>query len=316
MERYPEPEQVPEREASRVGEERFRIIFDNAAIAIAIADTAGTVLDANPGLAGMIGVPVEALRGTSVFRFAHPDDHDEIRTLISGTLIAAREGTAKLEQRFIRNDGSTGWASIAITYVKGSNGQADHLLAVGEDVTEKHRLQAELHRQARHDVLTGLPNRRHLLERIETLTATAADRDRVGLCFVDLDGFKQINDRYGHGIGDQLLIAVATRLRDSLPADKGMIARIGGDEFVVLVPPPADDLRVTAVADRLLSALATPIVIGEYELRMSASIGAVTTVADTPAAALLDAADRALYHAKTRGKDQWVLRVLDTPANE
>ncbi|MGW4124146.1 diguanylate cyclase domain-containing protein [Nocardia sp. NPDC004711] len=307
---------MPEQQASRAGEERFRIVFDNAAIAIAIADTTGTVLDANPGLAAMIGVPVETLRGTSVFRFAHPDDRDEIRTLIFGTLVAAREGTTKLEKRFIRTNGSTGWASFAITYVKGSNGQADYLLAVGQDVTEQHRLQAELHRQARHDMLTGLPNRRHLLEQIEELTATATDSHRVGLCFVDLDGFKQINDRHGHGIGDQLLIAVATRLRDSLPDDQDTIARIGGDEFVVLVAPPADEPRVTAIADRLLSALATPIIIGEHELRISASIGAVTTTAHTPATALLDAADRALYHAKTSGKDQWVLRVLDTPANE
>ncbi|WP_328290724.1 diguanylate cyclase domain-containing protein [Nocardia aurantiaca] len=300
-----------ERQASRVVEERFRIVFNNAAMAIAIADTAGTLLDANPGLASMIGVPIDTLRGTSIYRFAHPDYHDDIRTLIFGTVVAARAGTAKLEQRFIRADGSSGWASFAITYVEGSAGQADYLLAVGADVTEQRRLQEELHRQARHDVLTGLPNRRHLLERIEALTATSADRDRVGVCFVDLDGFKQINDRYGHAIGDQLLVAVATRLRDSLPVGKGMIARIGGDEFVVLVAPPADELRVTAIADRLLSALAAPIVIGEYELRMSASIGAVTTVAEAPAAALLEAADRALYHAKTRGKGQWVLRVLD-----
>ncbi|MBY8861104.1 sensor domain-containing diguanylate cyclase [Nocardia sp. CA2R105] len=313
---WPHAVDTAQRQASRAGDERFRIVFDNAAIAIAIADTAGTLLDVNPGLAAMIGVPAEELRGTSVYRFAHPDARGEICTLVFDTLVPAREGTVKLEQQFARTDGSTGWAAFAITYVKGSAGQADYLLAVGEDVTERHHLHAELHQQVRHDVLTGLPNRRHFLERLETLTATATDHDRIGLCFVDLDGFKQINDRYGHGIGDRVLAAAATRLRDSLPTGQDMIARIGGDEFVVLVAPPAQDLRVTAVADRLLSALSTPIVIDEYELQISASIGAVTTPADTPAAALLDAADRALYRAKAKGKDQWVLRALDTGANE
>ncbi|WP_051194551.1 sensor domain-containing diguanylate cyclase [Nocardia jiangxiensis] len=313
---WPHAVDTAQRQSSRAGDERFRIVFDNAAIAIAIADTAGTLLEVNPGLAAMIGVSAEELRGTSVYRFAHPDARGEICTLVFDTLVPAREGTVKLEQQFARTDGSTGWAAFAITYVKGSADQADYLLAVGEDVTDRHQLHAELHRQVRHDVLTGLPNRRHFLEQLETLTATATDHDRIGLCFVDLDGFKQINDRYGHGIGDRVLAAAATRMRDSLPAGQDMIARIGGDEFVVLLAPPAQDLRVTAVADRLLSALSTPIVIGEYELQVSASIGAVTTPADTPAAALVDAADRALYRAKARGKDQWVLRALDTGANE
>ncbi|WP_433678709.1 diguanylate cyclase domain-containing protein [Nocardia sp. CA-119907] len=302
-----------QRQACHAGEERFRIVFDNAAIAIAIADTAGILLDTNPGLAGMVGAPVEALRGTSVLRLAHPEDRAEIHTLIAGTLVAARGGTVKLERRFVRADASTGWASLAITYVKGAAGRADYLLAVGEDVTERRRLQAELRWQARHDGLTGLPNRRHLLERNHALTATAADHDRVGLCFVDLDGFKQINDRHGHRIGDQVLLAVATRLRESLPADDAIIARVGGDEFIVLVWPPADEPRITAVADRLISALATPITAGEHQPRISASIGAVTTSADTPATDLLDAADRAPYHAKTSRKDQWVLHTPDNP---
>ena len=313
---WPHAGRATRQQASRAGEERFRIVFDNAAIAIAIADTTGTLLDVNPGLAAMIGVRAEELRGTSVYRFAHPDAYGEICALVFDTLVPAREGTVKFEQRFHRTDGSTGWASFAVTYVRGSAGRADYLLAVGEDVTERHQLHAELHRQVRHDVLTGLPNRRHFLERLETIAASVTDHARIGLCFVDLDAFKQINDRYGHGIGDRVLAVAAARLRDSLPAGQDMIARIGGDEFVVLLAPPAQDFRITAVADRLLAALSAPIVIGEYELQVSASIGAVTTPADTPAAALLDAADRALYRAKSRGKDQWVLRALDTAAGE
>jgi diguanylate cyclase (GGDEF)-like protein len=250
------------------------------------------------------------LRGISVYDFAHPDDRDEISKVVFDKLVPAREGTMRLERRLVRADGSTGWVAFAITYVRGIGGSSDYLLAVGEDVTERHRLEEELHRQARHDPLTGLPNRRHLLERIETIVATSNLDDRVGLCFVDLDRFKEINDRYGHGIGDRVLSVAATRLSDSLIGEDCTLARIGGDEFVAVVSPPADNDRVTAVADRLLSALARPLDVGEHRLRVSASIGAVvTTVAGVQPEVLLDAADRELYQAKTRGKDQWVIHI-------
>lgn len=304
---------VAEHQAPVLADEVFRCAFDNAAMAMAIGDTDGTLVYANRSLAEMIGVPVEQLQGISVYRFAHPDDRDEIDTVVFDGLVQAREGTVKLERRLVRADGSVGWMAFAISYVQGFDGQPDYLLAVGEDVTERHRLQAELHRAARHDPLTGIPNRRYLLERIQALSDAADSDDRVGLCFVDLDRFKQINDRYGHGVGDQVLRAVATRLHDELAGQDCTLARIGGDEFVVLLAPPVHNERVAAVVDRMLSALAYPITVDERRLWVSASIGAILAIAsNTDAATLLDAADRELYQAKARSRDRWVLRVLDT----
>ncbi|MEU1994690.1 diguanylate cyclase [Nocardia gamkensis] len=301
------------REARRSDDARFRVVFDNAAIAIAIGDTDGTLLDVNRGLAEMIGVPAEALRGVSVYDFAHPSDREGIRTLVYEKLVPAGQGTVRLEQRIRRADDSYGWASFAITFVKGVDGQSDYLLAVGEDVTEQHRMREELHRQARHDPLTGLPNRRHLIERIDAMIADARNGDRAGLCFVDIDRFKHINDRYGHGTGDQILTAVAGRLQDSVRESGCLVARIGGDEFVALIPPPASDHRVATVANRLLEALVDPITAGDRRLRMSISIGAVVTaVAGADAESLLDAADTGLYRAKADGKGRWVLHILDT----
>ncbi|WP_330229458.1 diguanylate cyclase [Nocardia sp. NBC_00508] len=300
-------------EATRAADERFRVVFDNAAIAIAIGDTDGTLLDANRGLADMIGVPVDTLRGVSVYDFAHPNDRDGIRTLVYERLVPAGQGTVRLEQRIRRADDSYGWAAFAITFVKGADGHSDYLLAVGEDVTEQHRMREELHRQARHDPLTGLPNRRHLIERIDEMIASAGNGDRAGLCFVDIDRFKHVNDRYGHGTGDQILTAVAARLQDSVRGSGCLIARIGGDEFVALIPPPASDHRVAAVANSLLEALVDPIIAGDRRLRMSISIGAVVTaVAGADAESLLDAADTGLYRAKADGKGRWVLHILDT----
>ncbi|WP_245549027.1 GGDEF domain-containing protein [Nocardia exalbida] len=301
------------REARRSDDARFRVVFDNAAIAIAIGDTDGTLLDVNRGLAEMIGVPAEALRGVSVYDFAHPSDREGIRTLVYEKLVPAGQGTVRLEQRIRRADDSYGWASFAITFVKGVDGQSDYLLAVGEDVTEQHRMREELHRQARHDPLTGLPNRRHLIERIDAMIADARNGDRAGLCFVDIDRFKHINDRYGHGTGDQILTAVAGRLQDSVRESGCLVARIGGDEFVALIPPPASDHRVATVANSLLEALVDPITAGDRRLRMSISIGAVVTaVAGADAESLLDAADTGLYRAKADGKGRWVLHILDT----
>ncbi|WP_433207723.1 diguanylate cyclase domain-containing protein [Nocardia sp. CA-107356] len=290
---------------------RYRILFDNTAVAIAIGDTDGTLLEANRGLADMIGVPVESLRGISVYDFAHPDDRDEIRALLYDKLVPAGEGTVNLDRRLVRADGSVGWMSFAISYVKGTDGQPDYLLAIGADATEQHRLQQELRRQARHDPLTGLPNRRYLLDRIEELIATADEGDRAGLCFADLDHFKHINDRFGHGMGDKVLVAIATRLQDELQEHGCLISRLGGDEFVVLVPPPATADRITVIADQLMSVFSDAITIDGHQLRIAASIGAVVTpIAGANAESLLDAADASLYYAKTNLKGHWVLHTL------
>ncbi|MBU3064251.1 sensor domain-containing diguanylate cyclase [Nocardia sp. NEAU-G5] len=288
---------------------RFRVVFDNAAVAIAIGDTDGVLVEANRGLAEMIGVPVEQLRGISVYDFAHPDDQEEIRALVYENLVPAGQGTVKLERRLLRADQSVGWVAFSITYVQGMDGQDDYLLAVGEDVTEQHRLREELAWQARHDPLTGLPNRRYLVERIGEVTAAAGAEDYVGLCFVDLDRFKPINDTYGHGTGDRVLCQVAARFRDSITEPDCLIARIGGDEFVVLIPPPAGSYLVDQVADRILASLTEPITANGHRLRISATIGAlVTPIAGSDAEELLDAADTVLYTAKADRKGHSVLR--------
>lgn len=298
-------------EAEQRTDERFRVVFDNAAVAIAIGDTNGVLLDVNQVLADMIGVSTEDLRGISVYDFAHPEDRERIRRLVYERLVPHKQGAVKLEQQIGRADGSYGWAAFTITFVEGGPGHPNYLLAVGEDVTEQHRMREELHRQALHDPLTGIPNRRQLLERLDSLIREAHPHDRIGLCFVDLDRFKHINDRFGHSTGDKVLTAVADRLYESVREFDCLVARIGGDEFVTLVPPPVDDDRMIEVADRLLGALGDPVAAGEHRLHVSASIGAVvTSVEGGQAEALLDAADAGLYHAKNSGKAQWVLHTL------
>jgi diguanylate cyclase (GGDEF)-like protein/PAS domain S-box-containing protein len=298
--------------ARHAAEVRFRVVFDNAAVAIGIGDTAGRIVDVNPALAAMLGQDPDELRGRPVTELEHPDDRVEPGTGVLDELLTAGSGTRRLELRYARPDGTEGWAEWAITMVPETGGRAAYLLLVGEDTTERRALQAELHRQARHDPLTGLPNRRQLVDTLAEIIAATGPRDRVGLGFVDLDGFKGINDTYGHGVGDRLLAAVAERL--AARAAGAMLARVGGDEFVVLLAPPCDSPRLAGVAESLLGALAEPIVVNGHRLTISACIGAVVTpVAGADAETLLDAADAGLYRAKAAGPNCWVLRSIDSP---
>jgi diguanylate cyclase (GGDEF)-like protein len=180
--------------------------------------------------------------------------------------------------------------------------------------SEQHHLHLRLRHQAYHDGLTGLPNRALLAERIHQLFRAAAPDARVGLCFLDLDGFKQVNDRYGHDVGDRLLVAVAERMNGCVTTQGHLLARVGGDEFVILVAMGAEPGAAVAVADQVMRAMARPFRIDACELSVSASIGVVERrVGATAPAELMRAADLTMYRAKVAGKNRWALCDQDRP---
>jgi diguanylate cyclase len=160
---------------------------------------------------------------------------------------------------------------------------------------------------AHHDPLTGLPNRALLTERINQLFRSPTPDSRVGLCFLDLDGFKRINDMYGHDFGDRLLAAVAERMNACVTAQGHLLVRMGGDEFVILVGHPRPG-AAAAVADHVMAALATPFQVDDREVSVSASMGVVERpLAATGPAELLRAADITMYRAKKAGKGRWTM---------
>jgi diguanylate cyclase (GGDEF)-like protein len=177
--------------------------------------------------------------------------------------------------------------------------QADRALRASE---------ARFRHQATHDSLTGIPNRELFTHKLVQIFANPASGARLGVCFVDLDSFKTINDSFGHHVGDQLLIAVTDRLR-GLAADAGhLIARLGGDEFVILVENTTSADDVVKVADRVLAAVVEPIRIDGHQLSVSASIGIVERpVSGTGPTDMMRAADITLYWAKSNGKGRWAL---------
>ena len=176
------------------------------------------------------------------------------------------------------------------------------------DITTQRRLEERLRHDAMHDPLTGLLNRGAFLESLHRACARA-DRDghQLGVLYIDLDGFKQINDTFGHGIGDVVLVEAAHRLRANL-RDGETIGRLGGDEFIVLLEGVPSREIVVEIADRLLGALERPIVDLPEVPPVSASIGIALCAPNThPAAEVLNRADDAMYAAKRDGRGRWAL---------
>ncbi|WP_433079990.1 putative bifunctional diguanylate cyclase/phosphodiesterase [Dactylosporangium sp. CA-052675] len=172
----------------------------------------------------------------------------------------------------------------------------------------EHSLQRELHHQAHHDPLTGLPNRVLLYGHLAEALRDAEEGARIGVCFLDLDEFKTINDTLGHGYGDELLVALADRLRGCVNAAGHFVARVGGDEFVVVARDTKGPDELTELAEAMLAALSRPVRLDGHELAVSASIGIVEQVArGAEPEELLRAADATLYLAKADGRARYAV---------
>ncbi|MBR7833024.1 EAL domain-containing protein [Actinospica durhamensis] len=300
--------------AHRTGEGRFRAVFRNAALGIGVVDGDGRVLEINERLARIIGQDASTVRGRSIDEFRDGDDPPEFCAAIRD-LLAGRRGHYSAEKRFTADDGTVvTWTRMQASTVRAGDGAVELLITMFEDITEQRRMNQRLLYQATHDSLTDLPNRTMLMERLSELLERARPDERIGLCFLDLDGFKGINDTLGHEAGDRLLAEVARRLSEATDPQH-LVARMGGDEFVILVPRSMSSVCVTDVAKCVLATLAEPIELDGRKLSVTASMGLV----ERPAAGakpieLLRAADITLYWAKNDGKARWAL--FDQERNE
>ena len=302
---------VTERERQRQrldqARRRFQQAFQSAPTGMALVRfDDGRIIDANQALAEMLRIGLHQLVGCTLREFTHPDD-----------VVAAQPHRARLElgiddayqldQRFRRLDGEYLWARTRVSSTEDDG----VMLAIThvEDITEQVRATERLHHAAHHDELTGLPNRTSLMHLLRERLRDADSADRQGelaVLFVDLDQFKVINDSLGHHVGDELIRAVTSRLAGALaevPRAHGaaapILARFGGDEFVVVVEGSA-----RPIAERLRMAVQGAIDVGEHELFTTASIGYARnhTVGMTPSDLLRDA-DAAMYRAKARGRN-------------
>ncbi|MEV1290351.1 EAL domain-containing protein [Micromonospora sp. NPDC049679] len=294
-------------QALRDSEARFRAVFTGAAIGIGIADLAGRLIEVNQAFADMLGYSMTELRRINVAALFHPDDATDLRELYRD-LLTGRRDRARVEKRYYRKDGSALWTDLSVSLIRHDDGRPRFTVAMIEDITARYELQERLRFQALHDPLTGLPNRTLFFERLAEALDGAAEGDRLGVCFLDLDGFKAVNDRLGHAMGDRLLGVIAERLADGVASRGHLVARMGGDEFVILVPHTRGTQDVVAVAEAALDTVAAPVRIDEHQLEVSASIGVVEGPAGgTNPTDLMKAADTTLYWAKAEGRGRFAL---------
>ncbi|WP_326560356.1 putative bifunctional diguanylate cyclase/phosphodiesterase [Micromonospora sp. NBC_01796] len=294
-------------QALRDSEARFRAVFTGAALGIGIADTGGRIVDVNQAFAEMLGYSVGELRDTDVTSLCHPEDAEPLAELYRDLVEGKRE-TVRVEKRYCRKDGDVVRTDLALSLIRHDDGRPRFIVAMAEDITERYELQQRLRFQALHDPLTGLPNRTLFFDRLAAVFADGEPADRVGLCFLDLDGFKAINDSLGHDLGDRLLVVVARRLAESVSGRGHLVARMGGDEFVILVDGSGGPQEVIDVAEVALATVARPVHVGDQQLEVSASIGLVEgPLAGTRPAELMKAADATLYWAKADGRGRWAV---------
>lgn len=258
----------------------------------------GRILSWNTGAERINGYLAAEIIGRS-FDVLYPADEVERGSPRTHLAEAATGGRLRYEGWQLRADGSRFWAEVVITALHDAQGQLQGFGQIVRDATRTRMFQRELMRQALHDPLTGLPNRALLLDRLgKALVRLQRQRGSVAVFFVDLDRFKEINDSLGHLAGDQLLIGVAKRLRSAVRA-QDTVARLSGDEFIVLCEGLDAELTATLIAERLTAGLAPPMTLDGDTVAVLASIGiAVTDSAAVEPETLLREADMAMYQAK------------------
>ncbi|MGV9247390.1 EAL domain-containing protein [Streptomyces sp. NPDC003710] len=290
-------------------ENHFRSLVQGSSDVIMIAAPSGILRYVSPAAAGVYGRPAEELVGTELAALIHPEDLGcvvhEVRRFLAVSPID--EPTTRIECRFRSGDG--GWLNVESTVNRHEGG----LIFNSRDVTERVRLQAQLQHNAEHDPLTDLPNRALFTKRVQQALSGRRASDRgaalrnTAVLFIDLDGFKAVNDTIGHQAGDELLVQAARRLQDSV-RQGDTAARLGGDEFAALIvgdgtrDRAAREGHILELADRLRATLSQPYDIDGNDVRVAASIGVAFAEPGLGAGELLRNADLAMYRAKAAGK--------------
>ncbi|MBT2487569.1 EAL domain-containing protein [Streptomyces sp. ISL-96] len=287
-------------------ENHFRSLVQGSSDVIMIAAPTGILRYVSPAAAGVYGREAEELIGSELASLIHAEDLGRVVHEVRRFLAAppAEEPTTRIECRF--KSGTGEWLNVESTVNRHQGG----LIFNSRDVTERVRLQAQLQHNAEHDPLTDLPNRALFTARVrQALNGRRSGDPGTAVLFIDLDGFKAVNDTIGHQAGDELLIQAARRLQESVRVGD-TAARLGGDEFAALIvgegsrDQSARECQVHEIADRLRLTLSQPYRIDGNEVRVAASIGVAFAEPGVSPTDLMRNADLAMYRAKAAGKDR------------
>ncbi|MDQ6800806.1 MAG: EAL domain-containing protein [Acidobacteriota bacterium] len=286
--------------ALRESEARYRLMAENSTDIISRTTTSGVILYASDASRRLLGYDPAELVGKPIYEFMHPDDREETRHL---SFLINETTPTTYTYRLIKKSGAAVWFETTSRSVRNaSTNEVDEFISVSRDITERKIVEEQIEHQAYHDALTGLPNRRLFRDRLTIALAHARRMDTpLAVVFLDLDRFKDVNDSLGHSFGDELLKAIAIRLKTALRQEDS-IARMGGDEFTILIANLKTPNDAAKIAQKILEVVAQPLRIEGTEVFITTSVGIALFPSDGDTAeALLKNADHAMYRAKEAG---------------
>ena len=306
-------ERVRMEEALRQSEEKYRTILEEIEEGYYELDLAGNIVFVNKSACRQFGYSEEELIGTNYRAYVLKED---IKSAYKAWNKVYRTGEPLRSYPFatVRKDGTQMFVDNSVSPLRDKGGKIIGFRAVSRDVTERKRFEQKLAEMATHDSLTGLPNRTLLTDRLTMgLALSRRSGNRLAVLMLDLDKFKAVNDTLGHGAGDQLLKAVAERLT-SVTRKSDTVARIGGDEFVLVLPQVSQPANAANLAQRILDVFREPIVFDGHQLNITTSIGIAVYPEDgKEIEILLKNADTAMYRAKEQGRDMYRFYGGDEP---
>jgi diguanylate cyclase (GGDEF)-like protein/PAS domain S-box-containing protein len=298
-------------EAVKKSEERYRTMLDEIQDSYFEVDLAGNFTFVNDAMCRTMGYSEEELIGINYKVFAAKEDVDVVYRDFN-RVYKTGETIKGLSYKFIQKNGTVGFGELSISAIKNEEGEVIAFRGIARDVTERKHLEQELADIATHDFLTGLPNRVLLHDRLNVELAHAKRNEtNLAVMMLDLDRFKVVNDTFGHSIGDKLLRAAGERLV-VLVRESDTVSRVGGDEFLVLLPKIAKVGNATRIAQKILGAFRKPFVIDGYQIRVTTSIGIAIYPEDgEDADDLMANADTAMYWVKGQGRNDYSLHSVD-----
>lgn len=290
-------------------EEKLRLaakVFDNMLEGVLVTDVEANIVSVNPAFTAMTGYSEAEVLGRkpSILKSGR-QDHAFYESFWA-TLLATGRWQGEVWNRCRDGRPYLAWQTIAA--VRNGEGRTTHYVSVCSDITERKRHDELIRHQAYHDELTDLPNRRLFQDRLsQALLYAKRDGEMLAVMFLDLDHFKEINDKYGHDVGDRLLQEVAKRLKHCIRKGDSL-SRFGGDEFVLLLPMIKEAIYAVQLAEKIIGTLESPLEIAGHELGIGASIGISLYPGDGgEARVLIKKADEAMYLAKQRGRNNFQL---------
>ena len=274
-------------------------VADQVGEGVVVSDNDGFFQFVNPMFAAQHAGTVDELTGAHLSDFYRPEDlATDVQPIIAAAL---KNGVGRGEVTRLRRDGTQFPARITLSLLRDEMGALIGRVLCVQDITAQRQMEEELRQAALYDPLTRLPNRRLLRDRVEhALVLRARRHTGVAVLFVDLDGFKRVNDTFGHDVGDAVLVEIARRLGERVRRCD-TLARYGGDEYVMLLEELASPNQATAIGERVLAGFDEPVSTAAGSLPVSASIGIHVATDNDDYGALLRAADTAMYDAKRNG---------------